>query len=317
MLSLPESLRIATLRVESLAYTLVVVPLVALFPARIAYGIARMRGDVVYRLDVRTRRSFTRNLAELRGDLTPKQLDMVARDSFRIKSCETIDSMRLLGDGKALIRLLEIRGTDTLRTALAGGKGAIVFSAHFGSVRNGFSALGALGFPVTIVGRWSSTDDAERPIFSRTLHRLRHGRPVEYHFCRPTIVNKPGRSGTGIEVLNSLRNNEIVGILLDTKVQTGEFSRPFQVRFLGRQVRMALGAAAIAQFTGSPLMMMLVRRMADFRHQTAIITPPVSTSGSPAEVFARCLAMLEENMLNFPEHYIWAEVEGHAEVATS
>ena len=53
-----------------------------------------------------------------------------------------------------LRKLVEIRGRDHLEAALAGGKGAILCTGHFGSHQNAFSVVNASGRPVTTIGRW-------------------------------------------------------------------------------------------------------------------------------------------------------------------
>ena len=57
--------------------------------------------------------------------------------------------MRLRGRAEPLERLVEVRGREHLDAALAGGKGAILCSAHFGSYVSAFSLLHASGFPLT------------------------------------------------------------------------------------------------------------------------------------------------------------------------
>ena len=96
-----------------------------------------------------------RSLRQVLGDeLSPEEAERVARDIFRIRTCEVIDLMRLRGRARSLGKLVEIRGREHLDAALAGGKGAILCSAHFGSYLCAFSLLHASGFPVTSIGRW-------------------------------------------------------------------------------------------------------------------------------------------------------------------
>ena len=62
--------------------------------------------------------------------------------------------MRLRGRARSLGKLVEIRGREHLDAALAGGKGAILCGAHFGSYNCAFSLLHVSGSPVTSIGRW-------------------------------------------------------------------------------------------------------------------------------------------------------------------
>ena len=62
--------------------------------------------------------------------------------------------MRLRGPARFLARLVEIRGREHLQAALAGGRGAILCTAHYGSHQSAFSLLHASGIPLTTMGRW-------------------------------------------------------------------------------------------------------------------------------------------------------------------
>ena len=80
-------------------------------------------------------------------ELSPQEAEPLARDVFRIRTCEVVDLMRLRGRARSLGRLVEIRGREHLDAALAEGKGAILCSAHFGSYLYAFSPVHASGFP--------------------------------------------------------------------------------------------------------------------------------------------------------------------------
>src|SRR5579864_3993754 len=153
-------------RLELGLYHLVIVPLVAFLPARLAYGVACLRGDWRYRWDRARRREVTRSLEVVLGDrLSPEERARVARDFFRMRSCQPVDVMRLAGKGRSLARLVEIRGLEHIEAAMAAGKGAIIVSGHFGSFGPAFSLLGAHGFPITAIGRYPSKS---RPLLKRS-----------------------------------------------------------------------------------------------------------------------------------------------------
>ena len=136
---------------------------------------ARLRGDWCYRLDASERERIMRNLKGVLGDqLSPAERAQVARDYIRRRSCQAIDMMRLAGRGRALARLIELRGLEHIEAARAVGKGAIICSAHFGLYSGSFSLLGALAFPVTTVGNWRSIDDTSMSTIQRHLWRFLH-----------------------------------------------------------------------------------------------------------------------------------------------
>ena len=116
------------------------------------------RGDWNFRCQAGKRTEIARNLRQVLGDeLSPEEAERLTREWFRFLSCEVIDVMRLRGRGRSLRKLVEIRGREHLDAALAGGKGAILCSAHFGSHDSAFSLLHASGFPVTTIGRGGTT----------------------------------------------------------------------------------------------------------------------------------------------------------------
>ena len=142
-------------RAESVAYWLVVAPLAARLPASLAYRVACWRGDWSFRHRAGKRSEIVRNLRRVLGDeLGPEEAERLAREYFRMTSCEVIDVMRLRGRAQSLGKLVEIRGREHLDAALAEGKGAILCTAHFGSCSSAFSLLHASGFPLTTIGRW-------------------------------------------------------------------------------------------------------------------------------------------------------------------
>jgi len=145
------------LRILGPFYRLVIVPLVAFLPASLAYRVACLQGDLRYRLDRSKREEIMRCLESVFGDrLSLPEQTRVTRDFFRLQSCAPVDVTRLAGKGRALTRLVEIRGREHLEAALAAGKGAILCSAHFGSFNCAMSLIGASGFPITVIGRWAS-----------------------------------------------------------------------------------------------------------------------------------------------------------------
>ena len=96
--------------------------MVAFLPAPIAYGVALFRSDIQFRLSGDQRRQIKYSLELLFGNrYSPQQRDQIARDCIRNVSCQAIDAVRLLGNGKALLGEVEVRGKEHLREALARG----------------------------------------------------------------------------------------------------------------------------------------------------------------------------------------------------
>ncbi|HEY6540987.1 MAG TPA: hypothetical protein VIZ18_08625, partial [Ktedonobacteraceae bacterium] len=278
---------------EDFFYRLIVVPLAAFLPSRLAYGVARLRGKWRYQLDTVMRERIIQNLHLVFGErYSPAERTGLARDFFFRRSCEAIDVMRLSGRGRLLKRLVEIHGLEQVESALASGKGAIICSAHFGAFNEAFSLLGAYGFPVTTVGDWRTTYDSQMSSPKRFLWRLIQENPVAHH-RRPNIEPMTDRLGVAMRMVEILRSNELITIAIDDPRAAENRPRAVSVSYLERQVPLLPGIVHIAQLTGSPILVLVMRRQADWRHQVLEISPPLPLTGDAVEDFQQCIKMLE------------------------
>ena len=279
---------------EAIAYWLAVAPLLALLPASLAYRAACWRADWVFRSWPEKRREVLRNLRQVLGEeLSSAGAERVARDSFRVRSCEVIDLMRLRGRARSLGKLVEVRGREHLDAALAGGKGAILCGAHFGSYDYSFSRLHTDGFSVTSIGRWWWNYPPAGSFVERRMWDFVFARRVLRHRQRPNIEPWPGRVQVAIQAAAALRGNEVVTICGDAPPLDAELDRTIELPFLGRQARFLPGVVTLARLTGAPVLMASAHRSADYRHQVLEISPPVPMEGETAAAFGRCVAAMD------------------------
>jgi len=281
-------------RAEIAAYWLAIAPLTARLPARLAYGVACWRGDQCFRHSRSKRAEVVRGLREVLGEeLSEEAAERMARDVFRSVSCQVIDVMQLRGRAEPLERLVEIRGREHLDAALAGGKGAILCSAHVGSYVSAFSLLHASGFPLTTIGRWWWN---YRPGVSPAVRRfwdLVYARRMLRHRQRPNIEPWPGRVQVAAQAAAALRANEVVTICSDAAPLDADLARTISVPFLGRRARLLPGVVILARLTGAPVLMALVHRLPDYRHQVLEISPPVPMDGDTPTAFGRCVTAMD------------------------
>jgi lauroyl/myristoyl acyltransferase len=296
---------------ESVAYWLIVAPLAARLPAIFAYRIACWRADWCFRYRAGKRSDIVRNLRRVLGDeLGQQEAERQARDFFRMTSCEVIDVLRLRGRGRALQKLVEIRGREHLDAALAAGKGAILCSAHFGSCNPAFSVLHASGFPLTSIGRRPSNQGSGMSSAEQRLWEFVYMRRLRRHRQRPVIEPLPGRVQAVARAAVALRANEVVTISSDAPPLDADLARAVEVPFLGRQARLLPGVVGLAQLTGAPVLMMFIHRSADYRHQVLEISPPVSMEGETVEVFGRCVAAIDAVIRASPAPWVyWANTD--------
>jgi KDO2-lipid IV(A) lauroyltransferase len=256
-----------------------------------------------------------RNLCRVLGDeLGRAEAERLARDSFRMASCEAIDVMRLRGRGGSLGRLVEIRGREHLDAALAGGKGAILCSAHFGSYNSAFSLLHASGFPLTTIGRWQHMYTARLSSAERRFWDLVYARRLRRHRQRPNIEPWPGRVQVAAQAAVALRANEVVTISIDAPPVDADRTRTVEVAFLGQQARLLPGVVTLAQLTGAPVLMAFLYRSADYRHQVLEISAPVPMEGETVTAFGRCVAAVDAAIRRNPAH--WAYWASTADLAS-
>jgi lauroyl/myristoyl acyltransferase len=305
---------------EAVAYWAAVAPAAACLPAALGYRIACLRGDWEYRSRSGKRAELIRNLRQLPGDEPdPDAAQRLTRQWFRFASCEAVDVMRLRYRARPLRRLVEIRGQEHLEAALAGGKGAILCSAHFGSYDCAFSLLGASGFPVTTIGRWQHNYTAGLSSAERRFWDIVYARRVRRH-RRPNIEPWTGRIAVAAQAAAVLRANEVLTIGIDAPPLDKDLARTVEVPFLGRRARLLPGAVTLARLTGAPLLMCFMYRTADYRHQVLEISAPVQCPAEEdtATAFARCAAEVSDAIRRSPAHWLyWASTGDLANLLTS
>jgi Kdo2-lipid IVA lauroyltransferase/acyltransferase len=290
---------------EGVAYWGVVAPVLARMPAALGYRIACWRGDWLYRSHTAKRASTERHLRLFLAELSRSATRHAARDWFRFASCEAVDVMRLRHRARPLRRLVTIEGRDHLEAALAGGKGAILCCAHFGSYNSALSVLHSSGVPVTTIGRWQHKYTAGMSGFERRFWDWVVARRVRRHRQRPMIEPWPGRIEVAALAASALRDNEVVTISIDAPPLDSDKARAVDVRFLGTHARLMPGVVTLARLTGAPVLMCSVYRSADYRHQVLEISAPVPMTGDVTAAFGRCVAEVSAAIRKSPASWVY------------
>jgi lauroyl/myristoyl acyltransferase len=294
----------------------VLAPLAAWLPAPLAYRLACMRGDRRFKLDRITRERMLLNLEQVLGDrLTPEERLEVCREHFRLRACETVDILRLIGRGRRLARLVEIRGLEHLKAALAQGHGAMLASAHYGSFEACAALLGIAGLPMTLIRRVPSEHD---PLASDLAkHYARHiTEPlIRRHLSRPSIEPDKGQFATAALAALVMRRNELVVSFLDPPAWLNDQPRTVACSFLGRTAHLLPGCAAIALSAKAPIFIITLRRSSDYYHQVLEIESAITVPGDIETTFCRCLGTLDQAIQRAPAHWIyWPRTEDLADL---
>jgi len=210
--------------------------LTRLLPRRACLWTGQTLGRLAFRVDRKHRRLALANLEKALGrEAGADERRRIARDSFRHFGRVTADVLKWTRL-KAARRetLLNVEGEEHIRRALRGGRGVIVFSAHFGNWEIAAQAIARLG-PLNVVAR-----PLDNPLIEARLaqFRSRLGAKVISKFQ----AAKP--------ILQALRRNEIVAILIDQNVLRRE---AVFVDFFGLAAATTPSLASFSLRTRSPL----------------------------------------------------------------
>ena len=284
-------------------YTRLVVPLAAALPSWFAYGCALAYANVRMRLDRARFDEVVECIGAVFGaSLSPGGRKEIARSYFRNRACMRVDAMRLTGDGHRLMQLVTIEGEQFVREALNGGRGAVLCSGHYGSVRVGAGLLGAKGHPITLIAIWAFPRDRPEGSGSGNMYQYAW-KPIEHHFRRPNILAASGIA-VAVEAAGIMRQNELVFTLIDNPPLS--YRRAVVTDFLGGKVTLTSGPVTMAKLAGAPLLMVLIRRSGDWRHLVLTIYPPVPLAGGDALAAEWCVQRLEAAIRSDPAQWeLW------------
>lgn len=225
-----------------------------------AEALCRTAGIAWYLLGRSARAAVRANLRHVYGR-PPTRLEVLR--VFQNGALNYWDTFAIVGYDAARIRdLVDFHGIAHLEEALAGGKGAIIASAHLGSVAFVGQAVPTLGFPTT------GLIEPIRPpelfdFFAR--QRSHHG-----------IHLLPAGSSGLRALLAALRRNEVVGLITDREFGGHGVS----VGFFDAPTTFADGVASLSVRTGAPVLIGVCARKARGRFDTWFEPlPPVLRSG--------------------------------------
>lgn len=262
-------------------------------PRRACLGLGRLLGSLLFRVDRRHRELVLANLRTAFGDERPPEERLqIAREAFLVFGqvmADTVKWTRLRH--RSRLRLLSLDGGDHLRRALDEGRGAILFSAHFGNWEVASLAISRLA-PLNVVAR---------PLDSRVLERrlVRFRKSLGAGVISKFQAAKP--------VLQALRRNEAVAILMDQNVLR---SQAVFVDFFGRPAATTPAVGSFHARARSPLLPVFCAPTPDFSYVVRI-GPPVelALSGSLDEdvlkITAHCTKMIESEIRQNPSLWFW------------
>lgn len=248
-------------------------------------------GELLYVVSAKLRRVALANLTYVYGDCwTRSQIVKMAKQVFRNFGRTAVEFVRLPTMSPEWIRsAVRIDGLEHMRQAHACGRGTILITAHYGN----WELLGARavleGFRMNVLAR--TADDA---LTDRVINEIRGD--IGFRVF--------ARGGSLMPVLRCLRQNEVVGMLLDQNFRSGIF-----VEFFGRLAATATGPAELALRTGAPVVSAFIERLPDNTHLIRFGAVPVSrTNNHEADVkrlTQQFTTIIEEAIRRRPDQWMW------------
>lgn len=266
---------------------------ILLLPRTWCLAAGRLLGTVVFWLSRKYRKITLANLKTAFGEeLSLRALKRISRHSFLHFGEVILDIMKIpYLNEQQKNRLFVIEGKDHLHRALLEGKGALLFSGHYGNWEIATHVLSRIG-KLSVIARPLDNELLERELFKI---RTRLGAAVISKF----YATKP--------ILQALRQKEMVAILIDQNVLR---SQAIFVDFFGRKAATTPSLAAFYLRTYSPLIPVFCTPISSHRYHLKIEKPlDVRSLGNKDEDLLKitqiCTKIIENQIRKIPDYWFW------------
>jgi Kdo2-lipid IVA lauroyltransferase/acyltransferase len=279
---------------ELIVFVVVSIPL-AILPLKWSKKAGEVLGLFVFYLWQSRRRIAVQNLKAViaSGALSvSKPAETIIRDNFKNLGKTFSEVVRLYYyRGKKLIDKVEIEGVEHFGDALSKGKGILFITGHCGNWELMAITVALKLQAVSVVAR-----PIDNPYINHFIERVRkkYGNAVIY------------KRGALKPILQKLKNNEIVGILIDQAVKRDE---GFVMDFLGIGAWTMKMPALIARKTGAAVLPTFIHRTE--KGHTIIINPAVELSSAEdkdtaaVEDTKKFSWYIEECIRQHPTEWLW------------
>jgi len=171
------------------------------------------------------------------------------------------------------------------------GKGVIYLTAHFGNWELSSLVGSAYSLKMNVLARWQKFER-----LNGYLNKMRSSKGAR------VIFKEDARE----EIMQALKNNEVVGILSDQDGgKRGEF-----VDLFGRRASIAKGVARFSLRTGAPIFPVLIIREKGPYHRISIeddisVLPSGDIKRDVHEILQRFAAILQSYVEKYPDQWLW------------
>jgi KDO2-lipid IV(A) lauroyltransferase len=189
-----------------------------------------------------------------------------------------------------MLARVEFEGEDRVKAAHALGKGALLYTGHFGYWEVNALVHGLVLGPMAVLAR-----PLDNPLLNDLLERVRArtGNSVIY------------RRGALRRVLRTLQANQAVALLIDQHIHNDAVF----VDFFNRPAATTSALAAIALRTGAPVFPVFALPLPDGRfrmvYEHAVDPPPAGDPDALSDFTQRCTDVLEMYVRRYPGLWLW------------
>jgi KDO2-lipid IV(A) lauroyltransferase len=275
-------------------YGLVVLTMRAarVLPWRAVRAMGSGLGFFFYVFDRRHRRIAMSNLEAAFPRKSEADRQAIVRQVFGHFGRLLFELLKFSGLSRAdVLDRVEIEGADRIRDARAQGRGALLFTGHFGYWEINAIAHAAAFAPIGVLAR---------PLDNRRLHDLLE----RMRGCQGNYVIY--RRGALRRVLKALSANDGVAILIDQHIQAPD---AVTVNFFDRPAATTLALGVLALRTGAPVIPVFALPNGVGRYRLVYehpVDPPADDSPEAIRDFTqRCTDVLEMQVRRHPELWLW------------
>ncbi len=267
---------------------MLILRLLAFLPYSLLLRFGRGLGWVMRRLPLQFVRTARRNIELCLPELSAQERERLLARHFESLGIALMEiPFAWWTDAAAVRKIVQIEGREHLEAALSKGKGVILLTAHFTPLEMGGRILASVA-PVKFLYR--PTKNEVLAMFISRCRRQHGGDPIARDDIRTLIT--------------ALKRNECVWYAPD---QCYRKKGAEMVPMFGIPAATNTLTSRLARMTGATVLPYFFERLPGSRGYRAVIYPPFENfpSDSPAADTARFHRMIEAQIRNVPEQYLW------------
>ncbi|MEW6571077.1 MAG: lysophospholipid acyltransferase family protein [Nitrospirota bacterium] len=287
-------MRKAVWLLEAALFILLSIPL-AILPYRISIKVGELLGILLFHLWRGRRKIAIENLKRsvLAGGIAISDLpEKIIRNNFKNLGRSFVELIKVYyGIDRRIFDSVHFEGIENVNAAESMGRGILFLTGHCGNWELMAVVLSARLKSVAVVAR-----PINNPFINGIVERVRKR-------CGNRVIYKQGALKS---IIQTLRNNGAVGILMDQAVLSDE---GYVIDFLGRDAWTTKMPALIARKTGVPVIPIFIHRI-NGGHRIKIHPPlELSENGNrehaAREDTKRFSSFIEEYIRNHPTEWLW------------